>query len=57
MLEEEPRAPYEDYKALMAHDARLHELILRMAGNEAVRVRTDQLPSALLPPLAHSADG
>jgi DNA-binding GntR family transcriptional regulator len=36
-LEEELRTPYEDYKALMAHDARLHELILRMAGNEAVR--------------------
>jgi len=35
-LEGELRA-YEDYKALMAHDARLHELILRMAGNEAVR--------------------
>lgn len=25
-----------DYKALTAHDARLHELILRMAGNAAV---------------------
>jgi DNA-binding GntR family transcriptional regulator len=36
-LEEELRVPYEDYKSLMAHDARLHELILRMAGNEAVR--------------------
>ncbi len=35
-----PSAPagstYEGYKALTAHDARLHELILRVAGNEAV---------------------
>jgi DNA-binding GntR family transcriptional regulator len=32
-----PAAPlYDDYKALTAHDARLHELILRIAGNEAV---------------------
>ncbi|MGW4525774.1 GntR family transcriptional regulator [Amycolatopsis sp. NPDC004378] len=35
-----PAAPaedaYSDYKALTAHDARLHELILRMAGNAAV---------------------
>jgi DNA-binding GntR family transcriptional regulator len=35
-----PAAPagssYEGYKALTAHDARLHELILRIAGNEAV---------------------
>jgi DNA-binding GntR family transcriptional regulator len=44
-LEEElatcPSAPagstYEGYKALTAHDARLHELILGLAGNEAVR--------------------
>lgn len=36
-LEEELRAPCEDYKALMAHDARLHELVLCVAGNEAVR--------------------
>ena len=27
---------YEDYKALSAHDARLHELILHIAGNSAV---------------------
>lgn len=35
-----PAAPtsgnYEGYKALTAHDARLHQLILHMAGNEAV---------------------
>ncbi|MEV6828352.1 GntR family transcriptional regulator [Amycolatopsis sp. NPDC051102] len=35
-----PAAPaedaYSDYKALTAHDARLHELILRLAGNAAV---------------------
>jgi len=35
-----PAAPvddaYSDYKALTAHDARLHELILHMAGNVAV---------------------
>ena len=35
-----PAAPaedaYRDYKALTAHDQRLHELILRMAGNAAV---------------------
>ncbi|WIY03151.1 GntR family transcriptional regulator [Amycolatopsis mongoliensis] len=35
-----PAAPaddaYSDYKALTAHDARLHELILHMAGNAAV---------------------
>jgi DNA-binding GntR family transcriptional regulator len=35
-----PSAPagdgYEGYKALTAHDARLHELILRIAGNQAV---------------------
>jgi DNA-binding GntR family transcriptional regulator len=35
-----PSAPtgstYEGYKALTAHDARLHELILRIAGNDAV---------------------
>jgi DNA-binding GntR family transcriptional regulator len=32
-----PAAPlYDDYKALTAHDARLHELILRIAGNAAV---------------------
>jgi DNA-binding GntR family transcriptional regulator len=35
-----PSAPsdssYEDYKAMTAHDARLHELILRIAGNAAV---------------------
>jgi DNA-binding GntR family transcriptional regulator len=35
-----PAAPvddaYSDYKALTAHDARLHELILRLAGNVAV---------------------
>jgi DNA-binding GntR family transcriptional regulator len=44
-LEEElatcPSAPagdtYEGYKALTAHDARLHEQILRFAGNDAVR--------------------
>jgi DNA-binding GntR family transcriptional regulator len=27
---------YSDYKALTAHDARLHELILHIAGNAAV---------------------
>jgi DNA-binding GntR family transcriptional regulator len=36
-----PAAPaedaYSDYKALTAHDARLHELILRLAGNVAVQ--------------------
>lgn len=36
-----PDAPddsdYDDYKALSAHDARLHELILRIAGNTAVQ--------------------
>lgn len=35
-----PSAPagstYDGYKALTAHDARLHELILHIAGNEAV---------------------
>src|ERR1044071_4865114 len=35
-----PAAPaddaYDDYKNLTAHDQRLHELILRIAGNEAV---------------------
>lgn len=35
-----PSAPagstYEGYKALTAHDARLHELILRIAGNLAI---------------------
>ncbi|MFD8496568.1 GntR family transcriptional regulator [Amycolatopsis sp. NPDC059657] len=35
-----PAAPssgnYEGYKALTAHDARLHQLILHIAGNEAV---------------------
>ncbi|WP_328444428.1 GntR family transcriptional regulator [Amycolatopsis sp. NBC_00438] len=35
-----PAAPvddaYSDYKALTAHDARLHELILQLAGNVAV---------------------
>lgn len=35
-----PAAPaedaYRDYKALTAHDQRLHELILHLAGNEAV---------------------
>ncbi|WP_410673097.1 GntR family transcriptional regulator [Amycolatopsis sp. cmx-4-68] len=35
-----PAAPaedaYSDYKALTAHDARLHELILHLAGNAAV---------------------
>jgi DNA-binding GntR family transcriptional regulator len=35
-----PAAPaedaYRDYKALTAHDQRLHELILRLAGNAAV---------------------
>ncbi|MET7991217.1 GntR family transcriptional regulator [Amycolatopsis sp. NPDC005232] len=35
-----PAAPahdaYSDYKALTAHDARLHELVLRIAGNAAV---------------------
>jgi DNA-binding GntR family transcriptional regulator len=36
-LEAELRVPHEDYRSLMAHDARLHELVLRMAGNEAVR--------------------
>jgi DNA-binding GntR family transcriptional regulator len=33
-----PSAPAEDtYEALTAHDARLHEQILRIAGNDAVR--------------------
>ncbi|MET9632535.1 GntR family transcriptional regulator [Lentzea sp. NPDC006480] len=44
LIEEElatcPAAPadnaYDDYKNLTAHDQRLHELILRNAGNEAV---------------------
>lgn len=44
LLEEElatcPSAPagstYEGYKALTAHDARLHELILHIAGNHAI---------------------
>jgi DNA-binding GntR family transcriptional regulator len=44
LLEDElatcPAAPaddaYADYKNLTAHDARLHELILRIAGNDAV---------------------
>jgi DNA-binding GntR family transcriptional regulator len=44
LIEEElatcPAAPaddaYDDYKNLTAHDQRLHELILRIAGNEAV---------------------
>jgi DNA-binding GntR family transcriptional regulator len=44
LLEEElatcPSAPagstYEGYKALTAHDARLHELVLHIAGNDAV---------------------
>ena len=44
LIEEElatcPAAPaddaYHDYKNLTAHDQRLHELILRIAGNEAV---------------------
>ena len=44
LIEEElatcPAAPaddaYDDYKNLTAHDQRLHELILRIAGNDAV---------------------
>lgn len=36
-----PQAPddasYEGYKALTAHDARFHDLLLEIAGNEAVR--------------------
>ncbi|WP_328613962.1 GntR family transcriptional regulator [Amycolatopsis sp. NBC_00355] len=42
---------YSDYKALTAHDARLHELILRLAGNVAVEqaFRPHPLPPALLP--------
>jgi len=41
---------YEDYKALTAHDARLHELILCIADNAAVRqaFRAHALPSAHL---------
>lgn len=41
-MESIARAPegstYEVYKALTAHDARFHDLLLRLAGNEAVRL-------------------
>jgi DNA-binding GntR family transcriptional regulator len=38
---------YEDYKAITAHDARFHDLILTLAGNATVRVALERTHSHL----------
>ncbi|WP_232667257.1 GntR family transcriptional regulator [Pseudonocardia sp. TRM90224] len=37
-----PDSGYEAYRALAAHDRRLHDLVLELAGNEAVRAAFDR---------------
>ncbi|MER6948263.1 GntR family transcriptional regulator [Nonomuraea sp. NPDC000554] len=38
---------YEDYKAITAHDARLHDLIMALAGNAAIRLALERTHSHL----------